>query len=165
MKDRMKSVPGNACAPWPAGLVACRRAQGVSLIEVLIAVLVLSIGLLGVAALQAQALRNNQSSFQRTQAVMLSYFMLDAMRANRQAAVNGQYNLAKTCAAPSDTGNLISHDNHAWLDAVKKNLGDNSGSCGEINCTANLCTLRVYWNEGRATGGQSSQQIETIARL
>ena len=44
--------------------------QGMSLLEVLIAVLVLAIGLLGIAALQATALRNSQSSLERNQAVM-----------------------------------------------------------------------------------------------
>jgi len=51
------------------------------MIEVLVAVLVLAIGLLGVAALQTNALKNNQSAFQRSQASMLAYYMMDAMRA------------------------------------------------------------------------------------
>lgn len=168
MERKMKPARENGLYPIRHRLnrnSLCRLEQGVSLIEILIAVLVLSIGLLGVAALQVQALRNNQSSFQRTQAVMLSYFMLDAMRANRAAAIAGQYNLGKTCDIPNDTGNLISHDRHAWLDAIKNNLGDNAGSCGEINCAATLCTLRLYWDESRATGRQPGQRIETNARL
>ena len=50
-----------------------------SLLEVLIAVLVLAIGLLGIAALQATALRNSQSSLERNQAVIASYTIADAM--------------------------------------------------------------------------------------
>ena len=56
------------------------------MIEVLVAVLVMGIGLLGVAAMQATALRNNQSALERTQATIQTYSILDAMRANRQRA-------------------------------------------------------------------------------
>jgi type IV pilus assembly protein PilV len=66
----------------------------VGLIEVLVAVLVLGIGLLGVAAMQATALRNSQSSLERSQGVMHVYTILDAMRANPQAARAGGYNMA-----------------------------------------------------------------------
>lgn len=67
--------------------------RGFTMIELLIAVLVLSIGLLGLAALQAQALRNNQSSYHRTQATILAYDMIDRARANREGLDNGNYHL------------------------------------------------------------------------
>jgi type IV pilus assembly protein PilV len=60
-----------------------RRASGVTLIEVLVAVLVLSLGLLGYAALLAFSLKANQSANFRTQATVLAYEALDMMRANR----------------------------------------------------------------------------------
>ena len=63
----------------------CRRRvqSGSSLFEVMIAVLVLSTGMLGVAAMQSTSLRNSQSAFQRSQAVVLTYAISDAMRANQ----------------------------------------------------------------------------------
>ena len=54
--------------------------RGAGLLEVLIAVLVMGIGLLGIAALQATALRNAQSSMERSQAVVQAYAILDSMR-------------------------------------------------------------------------------------
>ena len=86
------------------------RQAGFSLIEVLIAVLVLGVGLLGMAALQMSALKSNQLSLQRTQAVTMIYFMFDAMRANREDAINGIYDLAKTCSIPSEGSALTSRD-------------------------------------------------------
>lgn len=141
------------------------RQYGVGLIEVLVAVLVLSIGLLGGAVLQANALKNSNSSLARSQAVMLSYFMLDAMRVNRTAALSGQYNLGKTCNVVNDAGNLISHDQHVWLQAIKDQLGNHVTSCGQINCQGSECTVRVYWDDSRGTSGSANQMIETKTRL
>ncbi len=73
----------------PRRLPALRRpARGVSLIEVLIAMLVLAIGLLGLAALQAQGLRFSNDALVRTQATALASDLLDRMRANRDNAAD-----------------------------------------------------------------------------
>lgn len=154
MKTKMK----HACA-LPS------HQRGVGLLEVLIAVAVLSIGLLGIAALQANALKNSQSSLNRSQAVMLTYFMFDALRVNRVAAVRGDYNLGKTCSVVNDAGNLISHDQHTWLRALKEGLGDQDTTCGEINCKGNDCVIRIYWDDSRGTGGSTAQVLETRTRL
>ena len=55
---------------------------GFTLIEVLIAMLVLAVGLLGLAALQASSLRNAQSAYNRSLATELAYDLADRMRAN-----------------------------------------------------------------------------------
>ena len=60
-----------------------KRTHGVSLIEVMVAVLVLSVGLLGMASLMGVSLRNTQSANYRTQAANLAYEFLDTVRANR----------------------------------------------------------------------------------
>lgn len=65
------------------------RNHGFSLIEVLVALLVLSIGLLGLAALQTTGLKFNHQSYERTQAVMQAYDIIDRMRANKSGAVSG----------------------------------------------------------------------------
>lgn len=64
-----------------AGGMAIRNQKGVSLIEVLVAVLVLGVGLLGLAGLQANALRNTQSAYLSTEAAILAYDFLDQARA------------------------------------------------------------------------------------
>ena len=56
--------------------------RGVSLLEVLITVLVLSVGLLGLAALQATGTKFNHGAYLRTQATALAYEMSDRMRTN-----------------------------------------------------------------------------------
>lgn len=60
-----------------------RRAGGFSMIEVLVALLVLLIGLLGVVRMQLLSVQNNQGAYLRTQATYIASDMLDRMRANR----------------------------------------------------------------------------------
>lgn len=58
------------------------NSKGFTLIEVLVSMLILAIGLLGLAGLQMNSLKNNQSAFMRTQATILAYNIADRMRAN-----------------------------------------------------------------------------------
>lgn len=144
------------------------RQTGFTLIEVLISVLILGIGMLGVAAMQATALRNNQSALQRSQAVIQTYTILDAMRANRNAAVLGQYNESKLCTAP--TGNsLIDVSKKVWIDSLKQALGDFETTCGSISCKDANCLITVYWDDSRAKGlagsGSAAQTVATRAQL
>lgn len=141
--------------------------HGFSLLEALISVLVLGVGLLGVAALQINALKNNQSSLQRTQAVTMVYYMFDAMRANRSDAVKGLYNLSKTCTVPAASSTLVANDLHFWVQTLKDTLGDDSATCGQIDCAAGaaVCKVIVYWNDQRGTGGLSTQTLEVATRL
>ena len=77
------------------------KQQGFTLLEVLIALLVLSIGLLGLAALQTTGLRSNQMATMRTLATQIAYDMTDRMRANPGGVAAGQYVIA-TNATPVD---------------------------------------------------------------
>lgn len=139
------------------------RQHGATLIEVLIAVLILGVGLLGVAAIQAVALRNSQASVERTQAVIQSYSILDAMRANVTAARAGAYNVGKTCEAPA-TGTRAQSDLNFWLTSLHETIGDSA--CGAVSCGTNdVCSVTVYWNESRATAGSKDMKITTTSRL
>lgn len=134
-------------------LQARRRQQGAGMIEVLIAVLILGIGLLGIAAMQSTALRNSQSALERSQAVIHTYAILDAMRANRQAALDGNYQMNMTCTPPASAGSLANADRRNWMLAMQAALG--SDACGQINCPAGgaACTITIRWNDSRAEEG------------
>ncbi|MFZ2752689.1 MAG: type IV pilus modification protein PilV [Lysobacteraceae bacterium] len=136
--------------------------RGVGLIEVLVAVLILAIGLLGVAAMQATALRNSQSSLERSQGVMHVYTILDAMRANPNAARAGAYNMGMTCAVPA-AGNLVANDKRGWIDTLQQNLG--TTACGQVACAGALCTISVRWDDSRGTSGSSTQTFSTTTRI
>src|SRR5690349_24146052 len=92
-----------------------RPHEGFTLLEVLVALLVLSIGLLGIGKLMMLSARANDSAYMRSQATALAYTILDAMRANRQAAIVQGYDTAMgvfpghgtcTVAAPCNSGQI-----------------------------------------------------------
>lgn len=150
-----------------------KKQRGASLIEVLVAFLLLSFGLLGLSGLQINALKNNQSALQRSQATMLAYFMMDAMRANRGAAIAGNYNTGTmanpTCAAVAGA-TLAANDQVDWFDALKNGLGNTDTTCGFVACTAigttgADCVVRVYWDDGRAVGGNAKEFVEIASQL
>jgi type IV pilus assembly protein PilV len=78
-----------------------RRSGGFTLVEVLVSLVVLSIGLLGTAKLMLFSSRSNDSAYLRSQATELAYEILDNMRANRQQAIAGSYVTPLTAAATS----------------------------------------------------------------
>lgn len=125
-----------------------RRQAGVGLIEVLVAVLIMGIGLLGIAAMQATALRNSQSSLESSQAVIQTYAILEAMRANRTEALANAYVIVKTCAKPTASGSLANNDLANWIESLQTTLG--AGSCGTIACNDGDCTVTVTWDDSRA---------------
>ena len=139
-----------------------RGQRGVSLIEVLIAVLIMGVGLLGIAAMQATALRNSQSALQRSQAVMHTYAILDAMRANLDVARTNGYNRALGCTIPA-AGGLAATDINIWMTAIQATLGPTA--CGGITCLANQCLITVRWDDGLGTAGSATQQLQTRSRI
>lgn len=143
-----------------------RHQRGAGLIEVLIAVLVMGIGLLGIAAMQATALRNNQSALERTQATIQTYSILDAMRANRDRALAGAYDMAETCVTPgvpSTGATLAQKDIHQWFVDMKQSMGD-EGTCGTIVSNGRNFTVTVEWDDSRASEGPRTDTTQNDAR-
>lgn len=142
--------------------------SGVSLIEVAVALFVLSVGMLGMAALQVASLRSNQSSYERSAAVLSAYTMIDRLRADVVAARAGSYNLplvADACTAPSGTG-FPDVQLAAWLTDLRSSMG--SSACGSVACTGGdtgTCMVTVRWDDSRASGGSASQLFRIEARL
>ena len=144
------------------------RAQGgFSLIEVLIAVLILGVGLLGLALLQSISLRNGTSAAHRTQATNLAYEMIDMIRANRPEA--GNYNLIRFTdfaainpdACPAPAGARWQQDRAIWRCAVVRALPGGEGNV-EITpptaTTAGQVRIRVRWLDNRGEGTEAAQR-------
>jgi type IV pilus assembly protein PilV len=117
--------------------------QGFSLLEVLISILILSIGLLGLASLQSNGMRFNHTAYLRSQATVLSYDIADAMRANSPNAA--AYTTVYTDAASSFTGTTTrDEDLNNWKTQLETLL---PGGEGEITLSGNEFTIAIRWTE------------------
>ena len=121
--------------------VRCSYQAGFNLIEVLVALLVLAVGLLGLAALQNFSLNATHQSYQRTQATIVIQEIIDRMRANPAASLTGQYTLAAytrtppsyatNCATLSCASNdLANYDMAMWVTDATRN--DKMGGSAQV---------------------------------
>lgn len=131
--------------------------RGTTLVETLVALLVLSIGLLGVAALQVNALQTNHSANVRSQASVLAYDIADRMRANRNVALTGGYNVA--FGATPTGSNINQIDLQAWKAALTNTLPSGDG---RLSITGDVALIEVQWLD-KATN--LSQTFETRTQL
>lgn len=130
--------------------MSLNRNNGFTLIEVMVAVIVLAIGLLGFAHLQITSLKNNQSAQSRTIATVMAADILDKMRANQTAAQAGSYALAIDANPPTDPGNVAGEDIADWLNTLATELpnGDGAINCVAFNITTPfVCDITITWRE------------------
>jgi type IV pilus assembly protein PilV len=120
--------------------------RGMTLIEILVAVVVLSVGLLGLAGLQLKGMQVNQGSVYRWQAAMLAEDIADRMRADRaNALVSQQY--VVTANVPSGSGSAVTD----WVGRVK--LLPVGTATISAPTAANQVTITITWADTRAQGG------------
>lgn len=143
------------------------RQRGMSMTETLVAVVVLAVGLLGVAGMQTTNIRNSQSASQRTMAVVLVSNMAERIRANRALAGSGVFALAKTCDALSLSGSIQNVEKTNWLAEIRLALGAVNTSCGEVvyDQTNRQYSVIVSWSDARGTAGAASQSVRQVVRL
>lgn len=122
---------------------------------------IISVGLLGLAGLQATGLKNNQGALLRSQATTLAYDIIDRMRANRQAALAGNYDIA-VGATPSGSG-MVQTDLTAWKANLAQFLPSGDGAIAVT--AAGAVTVQVRWDDARVTGGSATSTFQTQTAL
>ncbi|RDS85707.1 type IV pilus modification protein PilV [Dyella psychrodurans] len=166
-----------------------RRQRGVSLIEVLVAVLVCSAGLVGVAGLLVTSARSNHAAYLRTQVTLLAQGMADRMRANPVGVWSGGYNgsfpngATQDCQLGCTPGQLARHDQGVWSSQLQTLLP--SGAQATIACRdggaasvpgadpsalrsayGGSCTMTMTWTEsgvGAAGSIENDRASQTFA--
>jgi type IV pilus assembly protein PilV len=155
-----------------------KQQQGFSLIEVLVTMVIISFGLLGIAGVIVNALKNNNSSYARTQASVLANDIIDRMRANRATAEANfavtpstpppyPYDLSIGTAVPA--GNtVVLNDLAQWRAALAAAMPSGTGSV-EMDANQKV-TVTVQWDDARASGdgtttGMTAQQVIVETRL
>jgi type IV pilus assembly protein PilV len=157
------------------------RGRGFSLLEVLIALLVFSLGLLGMAGLTLLSIRTNHSAYLRTQASFIAEVMADRMRANIVGVWNDAYDgtYPNGAADPAcDTGStgcspadVVVRDQWAFNSQLAQFLPNSSAT---ITCTPTAgaaasaqdllrrrpyngtCVMTVTWNETQLQTGAAA---------
>lgn len=121
--------------------------HGFSLLEVLVAIVVLSIGLLGMAALQSYSIKNNQSAAFRSQAMNLAYGIIDNMRANRTGVLHAEYYTTYSETTLSGT-TVAKQDLINWKTAISNALPQGQG---QIDFPGTTVTVNIQWDDSRIT--------------
>lgn len=160
-------------------LRAIRRARGFSLMEVLVALIVLSVGLLGIAKMQGLALSSTTVASARSLAAIEASSLADAMHANRvywasnaptAAAVTVSGNAvsggptAGTCTAACTASQLAGYDLQQWATALNALLPNDSATITCNGTTPVSCTIQISWYEKTvAINAQEQAQVSNTS--
>jgi len=147
-----------------------RRAAGFTMIEVLVAFIIFSFGMLGLAGLQTRVLTYSQSSLFRSQATALTDDILDRMRLDRQNAVGGNWNtdLSDSAASITTGPNTYEFDLKDWKTQVESLLPAGKASILVDAASNNTVIVIIEWNDSRGTDSQNQaglERFETRSRL
>ena len=137
-----------------------KKNTGFTLIEVLIAMLVLAVGLLGLAGFQVFSLRNNQSAYNRSQATQLAYDMADKIRANPAEANNlasSTYVLTSAAilqtscnSSPGCTPAMMAQNDRAlWNANIISALGSFGAGSITVDPATKVFTITINWDDDR----------------
>ena len=158
------------------------RIAGFSLIEVLIALVILSVGLLGIAAMVSTSLKSKDSSYYHTEALALASAIMDRMRANHDTATANGYDVSfnsnagtaanNNCTTGTCTSSQIAAmDVAQWqaeIGAILPPFGSTLASGSITTTTVNQMTqvnVAIQWNDQRANraAGNASSSVAPIA--
>ncbi|HQD55820.1 MAG TPA: type IV pilus modification protein PilV [Candidatus Competibacteraceae bacterium] len=121
---------------------SCRFSQfGFSLLEVLIALVITAIGLMGFAVMMLNTLQNNRLAMERGIATFYAYEIIDCMRANKVGLSNGNYTI-NFGASPSGSS-VASSDLTLWKSELAKLLPSGDG---QISFSGSTVTVQIQWD-------------------
>lgn len=145
------------------------KMSGFSMIEVLVALLVLALGLLGFALLQTMNLRYTQSADYRTHATNLAYELLDQMRANKMTAADYETasfsnaeNVGDDCDRPTGTDVGVAAMVERWQCQVVRTLGPESTAIVDFDMDSGLVVIQLGWGDRLTTDPMTSFELETF---
>jgi type IV pilus assembly protein PilV len=130
---------------------AANSCGGFTIIEVMVALFILAMGLVGMALMQAQSLKFNAGSYSRSQASVLANDIIERMRVDPGLATDYTASPSGTCdvAAVSVANDLI-----CWHNQLSNRLSDGTGQI--IQTAANQYTVRIMWQERFTRAGDNA---------
>lgn len=141
-----------------------RSQRGFTMVEVLVALVVLGVGLLGIASLYVVTLRTSGGAIYRMQAVNLASDLGDRIRANRNAGsayAGSAAATADTCAGPDkncSAAAMAAHDLYTWQEQIANTLpGDPTGTV-TVNTATTPWTYEIAITWLEASDAESNRQ-------
>lgn len=132
-----------------------------TLIEVLVTLVIISVGLLGIAALQLTTVRNNYDAFVRAQAAVLASDMLDRMRANRRQAVTYVVAIGDAPAVPTDPAGI---DIAQWRSSLTTQLPNGVGGIA-FDVPSQVVTITIQWGERSQVANDRTLTFTTSSQI
>ena len=125
------------------------KQAGFSMIEILVSVLVLAIGLLGVASMQTLSVKSSANSNLKSIALYLANDMADRVRANTAGAQTGEYDnltggVENSCTSKCSSKQIAESDKYEWQQFVQNSLPQGEG---EITQENGIYTITLEWTE------------------
>ena len=127
------------------------RSSGFSLLEVLVGLIILAIGLLGLAAMQMISLRQNNDAYLRSQATLQAYNIIDRMRANRQHALDGRFVIDFEENASASLPAAINLDLSNWKESLSTSFPGPGDGAIEMEQNS-VVRVTIRWREAREEG-------------
>jgi type IV pilus assembly protein PilV len=138
--------------------------RGFTLVEAMVGLVVLSVGLLGVAALQLSSLRANSSASYRSQATFLAYDIADRMRANRDEALAELYDIDFGEETAEEPETIAESDLQEWLARVSGSLP--TGAVAQIeHMGASTFAIRLRWDDARGDFASTDENTEMMFEM
>jgi len=161
---------------------------GFTLIEILVAFLILSVGLIGLAGLQLTGVKNTREAYHRTQATVLAADIMDRMRANLEQAEGAGYNgvvsgeVQAICFTSEgcNAAEMAENDITEWRTAVADTLpaGDaivcldaspfdgDSSAADECSDGGDLSVVKIWWRDpSRAAGDDGAPTLQRLVMV
>lgn len=148
-----------------------KNSRGFTIVEVLVAMVILSFGVLGLGVLQLTALQNTQGGYLRSQATILAYDIVDSMRANIPAVTGGDYRItftAETLATVDcydseidcSTNQMASADLKRWRTVLSNYLPAGNGQVGTVNIAGTTqVTVEITWVDPYSVESGNEQMV------
>lgn len=164
-----------------------KKQQGIALIEAMIALIVFSVALLGLVAMQTRSLVNTATSTSRQTASIQSYAAADMVRAHKNGWKSGDFNLIRgsvaksnisadcftsaSCTSTEMTNTLVGQ----WQEVLESALVDGTGvickdstpddgspTAPDCDGASDLLTIKIWWHENRIDQTEFQRFVTTM---